>query len=165
MKIKGRIKDDGRPTFGDGFRSEAVYEKLKKYKGQIFTLEVSPYESKSERKFFEGAIVPYFCSLIEPYEPRNGEDRGKVREMLKQEFGGEVVPSLSGGVTKVCVTSKGQIKKILEGVTNYLETHGNPIPDPKLYIRWRDELLAPMGDYWLWLEANGLNVDGTKKDL
>ncbi|MFA9263089.1 MAG: hypothetical protein ACEQSB_07165, partial [Undibacterium sp.] len=71
-------------------------------------------ESERERKYFEGALVPYFCYLMPIYNPKSTEDRKKVRELVKQWFIGEVTPGIDGKMTKVCLTSRGKLKDLLD---------------------------------------------------
>lgn len=155
----------GKPHFGPEWKAAPVYLKLQKYHGKRAKLVVEVVESQKKRKFFEGAMVPYFCTLFNIFDRKNPDDRAKVREMMKQEFGGEIVPSIGGGVTKVCTTSKGKVDEILNNATDWLKENGYAIPDPELFKKWRDVLLREDDDYMDWLNKNNLNVDGSTKEI
>lgn len=167
MEIPCEIDLKGKPYFGPDWKTDRVFNELKQYAGKPATLvvDIQVKESKKMRRFFEGAMVPYFCTLMHIFDRKNPDDVEKVRELLKQEFGGEVTPTFSGGVTKVCITSKGKLREILDSANQYLMENGYAVPDPELYKRWRDVLLREGGDYLDWLIKNNLNVDGTPREV
>jgi hypothetical protein len=122
---------------------------LKKNDGM--RLEITPLlpESKKQRAFFEGAVVPLACYLSDNLDHRKWEDCKKMRESLKIEFNGELVP-LMDKVVKIAKTTKGKLNLgFIDDVIDWLEENYGidriELLNPDDYKYWRD-VIFPHGD-------------------
>lgn len=165
MKVEVMIDERGNVSYGSDLRAYQMRERLKKYAGDIADLEIETKDSWKERKYWEGGWIPYLCSIIPGYDPKNISSRSKMRETAKQEAYGEIVPDFQGNPTKIADTSKGKVQDLINYFIGWCMENGYAVPNPKLYKTWRDKFFCDYGDYWIWLEKNNLNVDGTKKNL
>jgi len=113
--------------------------------GVRFTLKAVLPESSSQRRYFEGAIVPLVAFFQEGMSHKNPDDLRRVREWLKAEFNGELVV-IGGKPQKVGMSTKGReaLQRMIERVVDWLVENYAPPPealDPDYYKRWRDTVL------------------------
>ena len=112
-------------------------------------LEISAVlpESRNQRRYFEGCIVPLITFYQENLDYRDREDCKRVREWLKSEFNGEfcIVRGKQHRIAKT--TSGGHLKAFLERVIDWLIENYAPPEEalkPECYQKWRDEVF-PFG--------------------
>lgn len=145
--FKGRFTKEGGLGFG-------AYEKahLKEFilKNPNMPFEIVPLlpESKKQRGFFEGAVVPLVAFYQERMDHRNHKDRREVREWLKVEFNGDLV-AIGGKTHRIAKSTKRELNKgFLERVIEYLEDNYAPPKealDTKKYEDWRDRIFPHGG--------------------
>ena len=126
--------------------SETNRAKFKQFllenKGIRLKIEPVTPESRGQRAFFEGAIVPLFCYYQENMDYKNPDHLKKVREWLSLEFNSELV-NVGGKVHKVAKSTKGQLNKgFIDRVMDYMADNGYQIDtlDPNNYKVWRDTI-------------------------
>ena len=121
---------------------------LKKNAGQ--RVEITPLlpESKKQRAFFEGAVVPLACYFHEKLDHRKWQDCVTMRDLLKIEFNGELIP-FNGKIVKVAKSTKGELAGFIDRVIDDLEEQNgidrSKLLDPEKYKHWRD-VIFPAGD-------------------
>jgi hypothetical protein len=92
--------------------------------------------------------LPITKQAEEGMDHRDGDDRRKVRDWMKQEFNGEMV-EIAGKMQVVGRTTKGSavLNPFVERVTDWLvENYSPPVEalDPEKYKHWRD-VIFPNG--------------------
>lgn len=143
-----------RLSFESDHSREVFADDLKKHPGHKYRIERITPESKNQRGFFEGAVVPLETFFQEGMDHRNWEDCRRVREWLKLEFHAEMV-TVNGKVKRVAKSTKNELNKgIIEKIIEYqIDQHGiNPdeVLNPKNYKIWRDTIFPYGGpDNWI----------------
>ena len=153
QKFIGRFKADGGLDFGT-YTLMYLKKYIKENPNAPFELKPILPESKKQRNFFEGAIVPLITFYQEGMDYRNSNDQKKVRDWLKIEFLGDLV--VVGGKTHRVAQSTSQKLNLgfLERVETWLiENYAPPMEalDPKKYKHWRDAIF-PYGGADNYLE-------------
>ena len=167
IKFLAKITKTGM-DFGSQFNKSRFQEWADKNLGKI--IEIIPKEKISDehRGYFEGALVPAYADWSENYDPMDRQDCVKIRELFKSRFNGMTVIGLDGKPERIAFStggmSKESFRKFTEAIVHYFEEHQIPIPDPELYKRWAWQIADPGDRYWDWLQKEGLNVDGSKKE-
>lgn len=158
--FRGRFKMDGGLDFGSQtLRLLKIF--IKKNPNMPFELKPIFPESKDQRGWFEGGLVPLIAYFQEGMDHHNNEDLRKVREWLKIEFNGDLVV-LGGKSVKVGKTTKRKLNQgFLERVTDWLiENYSPPVEamDPVKYQDWKDRIYPQGGpdNYLDYLEKIGL---------
>lgn len=135
---------------GLDFTSDKKRGEFKKFlqdnKGIRLRIEPITPESKNQRAFFEGAIVPLMCYYQENMDYHNPDDLRKVREWIKLEYNGVYVP-IRGKVHKVANSTKGELNRgFLDRVMDGMADNGYQIEvlEPNQYKIWRDTIF-PFG--------------------
>lgn len=103
-------------------------------------------ESKKQRGFFEGGVVPLICFYQEGMDHHSSDDIQQVREWLKIEFNSEMVV-INGKANKVGKSTKRELNKgFLEAVIDWMTDQGyqTELLNPKEYKYWRDKIF-PVG--------------------
>lgn len=102
-------------------------------------------ESRKQRKFFEGAVVPLLTFYQEKMDHNDPVHCRKMREWLKCEFNGEMV-SANGKVYKIPKTTKGELNKgFLQECIDYIQENYAPPPEalsPEKYQYWKDAIFS-----------------------
>lgn len=145
MKFQATIKGDKLSIY----QSEQFRQYCKENDGQrLLIVPITP-ESKEQRKYFEGAIIPLITYYQEGMNHRSSADCEKVREFLKVEFNGEIV-KVGDKVHLVAQSTKGKLQDgFLERVMDWLiENYAPPTEAvlPDSYKKWRDELRDDLPD-------------------
>lgn len=146
--FKGRFTKDGKGfVFSDFFKSK-LFAYMRNNPSLPFELNPILPESKEQRGWFEGALVPLVAFYQEGMDHRDSKDLKQVREWLKIEFNGELV--VVGGIShKVAQSTKrklnlGFLERIVEWLTeNY--TPPQEALDPKKYDDWHDRIFPQGG--------------------
>ena len=141
-KFIGRFGADGGLDFGE-YTKANLKDFIRKNPGMPFQLLPLTPESKDQRSFFEGAVVPLVTFYQEGLDHHNTKDRDKVREWLKIEMNGEIV-IIGNKAHKVGQSTKNKLNRgFLERCIGYLEENYAPPPealDPKKYQDWHDRI-------------------------
>lgn len=141
-KFNGRFSADGGLDFADFTRAK-LKAFIKENPRMPFELRPIFAESKQQRGWFEGALVPLVTFYQENMDHRDPKDTQRVREWLKIEFNGEMV-AIDGKTHKVAQSTSNRLNSgFLERVVDWL--HSNYAPpaealDPVGYKRWHDEV-------------------------
>jgi len=140
--FKGRFTKEGGIGFG-------VYERahLKEFilKNPNMPFELVPLlpESKKQRGFFEGAVVPLMTFYQEGMDHRSHKDRAIVREWLKLEFNGELI-TVGGKTHRIAKSTKRELNSgFLERVIEYMvDNYAPPMESlsPAKFKDWRDRI-------------------------
>lgn len=106
-------------------------------------------ESRKQRRFLEGGIIPLVAYYQEGMNHRSSNDRERVREWLKEEFNGELI-NIAGIVHKVGKSTKGHeaLNAFMERVVAWLVENYQPPKeaiDPAKYKHWRDAIFPYEG--------------------
>jgi hypothetical protein len=148
MEFQCQGTADGRLDFGPYNRAKFA-QFLQEHPGIRLKITAELPESGKLRRFYEGAVVPLITFYQEGMDHRDGEDRRKVREWLKQEFNGELV-EIGGKVQRIGKTTKGRpvLNQFVERVIDWLtENYAPPQEalDPERYKIWRDTIFPSGG--------------------
>jgi hypothetical protein len=111
-----------------GQRNTAIFlDYIKKNPDAPWKLEALITESKKQRGFFEGALVPLVAFYQEGMNHRKAEDLHLVREWLKLEFASEGVV-VGGKLQRVAKSSKGRqaLALLVERTVAWLEENYQP---------------------------------------
>lgn len=132
---------DSRLNLGTDYQRDKFHAWLRGNEGARVTIAPVLPESRKQRRWFEGAVVPLLAFYAEGMDHRNYDDLRKVREWLKLEFNGEFV-TLDGISHKVAASTKGQLNRgFLEAVLGWVNEQYDPpyqALDPAQYKLWRD---------------------------
>jgi len=126
-----------------GQRNTAMFlDYIKKNPDAPWKLEALITESKRQRGFFEGALVPLVAFYQEGMDHRNQEDLRRVREWLKIEFTSEGV-MLGGKLQRVAKSSKGSyaLRLLVERTVEWLQENYQPPVEAlngESFKHWRD---------------------------
>jgi hypothetical protein len=135
---------DGSFTFGSLASQERAKKWLKKHEGRKVRIQDELPISGQMRRFFEGAVVPYFAyqhfipSEVGGYRRMSFKE---AREALKLQFNPQYVTTIegdrkvTGGSTKM---SKAKMEEMLELILHWSTENGYEFPDSEDYKKWRD---------------------------
>lgn len=128
-------------SFGD-YNTRAIKDHAKKNPGALYELKAVLPESQKMRKWFEGAIVPYFA-FLSGMDWKDAKVLDDARELIKIEFNAEMVV-WNGEKKKIGRSTKGRenLNQVAERVLEWImDNGGNPkVVDPKEYKHWRDTI-------------------------
>lgn len=130
--------DHNRARFADWVRRNV---------GARIKLEPLTPESSQQRKFFEGALVPFIAFYQENISWEDPDDLKMVREWLKIEFNGKFI-TMGGRSVKVAKSTKGALNRgFLERVLDWAGEQGYQIEllSTEEYKRWRDTVFPHGG--------------------
>lgn len=133
---------NGGMSFPSDDVKNSLKEDLKKNEGALYEITRLTEESRNQRKFFEGAVIPLWAYL----DKNNYKDSKvckKYHEYAKEEFNGEVL-FMDGKWKKIGKSSKGILNEFTEKVIAYLEENyavdRKEVLDPKHYKDFRDRV-------------------------
>lgn len=145
MKWQARVRSDGGFDFGE--RTEQLKAWLKKNAGARLELIHLLPESRKQRKFYHGAVLPLWAYL-NGHDYKDSDVLHWIHEYAKAEFNGEMV-IFDGKPQKRGLSTKGKLGVYVEKVIEYLvEQYAidqREVLDPERYKYWRD-VLFPSGD-------------------
>ena len=131
-------------TLGSGFSYARFHDWALKYQGKYLKLELDEPISGNKRRFFEGAVVPYFF-----YQHSIGvfEDFKDARECLKREFNPVFVKRFNGSIETQGGSTSGKSDKwfaaFLEKIQDRFMREGYEFPDSEDYKKWEDSAPDP----------------------
>lgn len=137
----------GALSLGSDYNRARFKDFLKKHPG--IRLKIDPYtpESRKQRGFFEGAIVPFVTFFQDNLDYNDTDDLKRVRHWLKTEFNGGFLV-IGGKSIKVPKSSKGELNRgLLERIMDWCGEQGYPVDllNPEDYKDWRDRIYATGG--------------------
>ncbi len=150
MKLIGTFNEKG-ISFGE-HNAAKLRQYAKEHQGQKFTLEAIKPESRKQRGFLEGGLIPLIAYYQEGMNHEDSEDCRKVRDWLKLEFNGELVP-INGKVQKVAKSTKGELNRFTERVVEWVEENYAPpreALDTSKYKIWK-ATVWPYGGPETWI--------------
>jgi hypothetical protein len=115
-------------------------EALKLHPNKRWKLTLDEDITDNMRKFFEGAVVPFFALQ----HSINGMPMSieTAREALKLEFNPAYVKNIKGESTVVpgstAKLNKEKFREFVEHCIEYMERNGYEVPDSEQYVAWRD---------------------------
>ena len=146
MIFRGRFTDKGTFFFSDFIKAQLL-DYIKGNPNQPFEIRPLLPESYSQRRYFEGAIIPLITFYQEGLDHRSSVDTKTVRDWLKIEFCGDLVV-IGGKAHRVPQSTKGKLNNgFLERVIGWIEDNYAPpreALDPEAYKKWRDTIF-PFG--------------------
>jgi hypothetical protein len=132
---------------------------LKKHPG--IRLKIDPYtpESREQRGFFEGAVIPFITYFQENLDYTDSDHLKRVRDWLMIEFNASFL-KVGGKSLKVPKSSKGELNRgLLERIMDWSGEQGYPIEllNPEDYKTWNDTTRQDGGPrmYIEYLESIG----------
>jgi hypothetical protein len=159
MDFVCRISKDGGMGFGD--RERVVFKRfLADNPGTL--LKISPMlpESKKQRKFLHGAVIPLWAYL-DGKDYRSHEVLAAMHEIAKIEFNGEIV-EVGGRPVKIGKSTRGEaLRGYVERIIAHLEEQygidASQVLDPNQYKYFMEALFmhGQYEDYVSYLIAEG----------
>ncbi len=149
----------GRLSLGSDENRARLADFLKANKGTRIRIDPYTPESSKQRKFFEGALVPFVTFFQENLDHHDSSDLDRVRDWLKIEFNGQYI-TLGGKAVRVPKSTKGELNRgLLERILDWCGEQGYPIEflNPEEYKDWRDRIRPTEGpmDYIDYLVSVG----------
>lgn len=138
---------DGKLSLGSEHNAIRFREFLRKNPNTRIRIEPYTPESRKQRAFFEGAVIPLITYYQEGLDHTDSDDCRKVREWLKLEFNGEIL-RIGEKIQKVAKSTKGELQRgFLEKVLDWMNDQGyqTELLQPNDYKKWRDEVF-PFGE-------------------
>ncbi len=140
---------DGSFNFGSEQNIEKFRHFAKFNVGKKVEIKLLTPESRNQRGYFEGAVIPLFVYL-DGADYRDNEVVRYYRDYyIKPEFNGEAM-TINGKAIKVGKSTKNQLQNLIEKVVDWLEEQygidRRECLDPEEYKKFRDEIY-PVTDY------------------
>jgi len=137
----------GKLSLGSEHNRARFADFLKKHPGVRIKIEPFTPESREQRGFFEGGLIPFITYFAENMDYNDNEDCRKVREWMMLEFNAQFL-TLGGKAIKVAKSSKGQLSRgLIERILDWCGEQGYPIEllNPEEYKDWRDRVRPSAG--------------------
>jgi hypothetical protein len=160
MKILGKIIR-GKLALSNWSRSE--YNKFladPKNEGRVIAIQDRVPESKKQRDFYHGAILPMWAYL-NGWNYRDGDTIGYLHEDAKREFNGEIVirdgkkvrrgKSTKGLLGENDQQNSGYIERIISYLEENYAIDRNKVLNCEHYKKFRDEIYSA-GEYDSYIE-------------
>lgn len=133
----------GNLSLGTEFNRARFKQDLKDNDGARYRIERLTPESRDQRGFFEGAVIPLWV-FLDGNDWRDTSILKHYHNEAKKEFNGEIIIR-NGKKEKYGKSTKGLLNKgFLERVIDFLEEQygidREIVLNPEQYKRWRDEL-------------------------
>ena len=142
MEFQGRYKKDG---FDFDKNRDRILRHAEFNIGKRFILSDFIPESKKQRGFFEGAIIPLWVYL-DGYDHKDSIKLKQYHDYAKQEFNPEFM-LINGKSVKMGASTKGKLNGddgIIEKTIDNLESNYGisriEVLDPKKYKHWKDKV-------------------------
>jgi hypothetical protein len=140
---------DGNLSLGTEENARLFRDDLRKNPNARYHISRLTPESKDQRGFFEGAVVPMVTFFQENMDHMDSADLAKMRHWLKVEFNGEIMV-VAGKANKVPKSTKGKLNKgFIDRVIDWLEAQYAidriEVLNPKDYKNWRDTIFPSGG--------------------
>lgn len=141
FKVRGRA--DGGLSFSSDFSRDKFKTFLKENDGIILVVKPEVPESKNQRAFYHGAVLPLWAYL-DGKDYKDSDTLTQMHEIAKREFNGEII-MINNKPEKVGKSSKGSLNDgYVERIVLYLiENYAidpSVVLNPELYKKFRDEI-------------------------
>lgn len=142
MKFIAQINEQGDGfSFGNGV--DKFKEWAKKHPGMRMHIEALLPESKKQRKFYEGAVLPMIAYFQENLDHRDWRDVQRVHSWVNEEFNADCVV-INGNAIKIAGSTKGKLQETINKVIDWLEENYGidriKVLNPSDYKHWRDAI-------------------------
>jgi hypothetical protein len=146
--------------------NRAKVKQLVKEGVTLFELTPRIRASKKQTGYLEGAVIFAWAKYQYGLDPKNPETHEKARNLFKQDFWFEVIKDRNGNPKKTLKSLSGSHGEALNVYTELATENGYPIPNEKLYLKWRDEysMETRWSNYYDWLDFLGLEEDSMPSD-
>lgn len=143
LKIK-----NGKLTFRTPYHKALFNDFVKLNEGKKIKVSISDSVSSQLRKFFEGAIVPYFALQHFVVDPQNNQwcimPYKEARECLKREFNPTFFRDITGKSVMEGKSTNELNKKefvgFVERCLQYFDQNGYEVPISEEYNQWVDSI-------------------------
>lgn len=130
-------------SFSSDFSRDRFRKFLKENEGIILTIKPELPESKNQRAFYHGAVLPLWAYL-DGKDYKDSDVMNQMHEVAKREFNGEII-MINHKPEKVGKSSKGLLNDgYLERIITYLAENYAIDPvvvlNPELYKTFRDTI-------------------------
>ena len=141
--------------------NKAKVKQLVKDGVTLFELTPRVRASKKQTGYLEGAVIYAWAKYQYGLDPRNPETHEKARNLFKQDFWFDVIKDRNGNPKKTLRSLRGHHRDALEAYMDIAPENGYPIPNEKLYLKWRDEFSMDTrwSNYYDFLDFLGLEED------
>lgn len=128
---------------------------------KLFELTPRVRASRKQTGYLEGAVVYAWGKYQYGLDPRKPENHEKARQLFKQDFWYEIIKDRNGNPKKTVKSLKNSHRQALDAYMELAPENGYPIPNEKLYLKWRDEwsMDVRFTNYYDWLDFLGLEED------
>lgn len=137
----------GKLSLGSDFNRARFADHLKKHPGTRYKIEPFTPESREQRGFFEGGLIPFIAYFQENIDYNDSDQLRRVRDWLMLEFNASFL-TMGGKAIKVAKSSKGQLSRgLMERIMDWCGENGMPIEllNPNDYKDWRDRVRPSAG--------------------
>lgn len=146
-------------SMGSEYNRARFADFLKENPGIRFRIDPFTPESKDQRRWFEGALIPFLTYFQENMDFKDRNDLELVRNWVKTEFNGKFI-TIGGKSLKVAKSTKGELSRgLIDRIMDWAGEQGYPIEYllPDRYKKWRDEIYGYGGPptYIEYLESTG----------
>lgn len=149
----------GRLSLGSDHNRTRFADFLRENPGVRLRIEAITPESRKQRAFFEGAVLPFITFFQENLDHKDADDLQKVRDWLKIEFNGAFI-TMGGKAIRVPKSTKGELNRgLMERILDWAGEQGYPteLLMPEDFKKWRDKVRPYEGpeDYIDYLVETG----------
>jgi hypothetical protein len=146
--------------------NKAKVKQMVKDGTKLFELTPRIRASKKQTGYLEGAVVYAWAKYQYGLDPRDPATHDKARNLFKQDFWYEVIKDRDGNPKKTLKSLAGSHRQALDAYMEVAPENGYPIPNEKLYLKWRDEYsMEPRwSNFYDWLDYLGIEEDAMPSD-
>ncbi len=128
-------------NLGSEYNKARFRKDLMQHIGRKYRITLEDYESKEQRGFFEGAVIPLWVYL-DGNDYKSSKIIKQYREEAKREFNPEIL-TIAGKVKKVPGSTKnklGIIEKVIDFMEEQYGIKREVVLNTELYKKYRDEI-------------------------
>lgn len=161
--------DKGKLSLGTEYNRSRFKQDLAENDGARYRIERITPESREQRGFYHGAVLPLWA-FLDGNEWHDGNVLEHYHHEAKKEFNGDFIVR-AGKKERFGKSTKGALNKgFLERVIDFLEEQygidREKVLNPEAYKKWRDELYAngQADSYIEYMQEIGLLKGGEIKE-
>lgn len=125
-----------------GYVKNSLLQSQKENEGGNYQINLISAESKNQRGFFEGGIIPLWV-FLDGHNHRDNKINRHYRDEAKKEFNGDMIIR-NGKEELIGLSTKGILPEFTEKIIAYLEENYSidrkEILDVEHYKNWRDTI-------------------------
>jgi len=122
----------------------SLLQSQKENEGGNYQINLISAESKKQRGFFEGAIIPLWV-FLDGHDHRDSKINKHYREKAKEEFNGDIIIR-NGKEELIGLSTKGILPEFTEKIISYLEENygikREEVLNSKHCKNWRDTIYS-----------------------